>query len=43
VAFADFLRGTGAGEVLPHEAVRTAERLILDRIRQARAVLTSKV
>jgi UDP-glucose 4-epimerase len=40
VAFADFLRGTGAGEVLPHDAVRAAERLILDRIRRARAALT---
>lgn len=40
VAFADFLRGTGAGEVLPHEAVRSAERLLLDRIRQARAAWT---
>lgn len=39
VAFDDFLRGTGDGEVLPREAVRAAERLVLDRIRQARAAL----
>ena len=38
VAFADFLRGTH-GEVLPVGAVRAAERLILDRVRAARAAL----
>lgn len=38
-AFDDFLRGTGEGEVLPREAVRAAEKLVLDRIRQARAAL----
>jgi UDP-glucose 4-epimerase len=42
VAFADFLRGTGAGEVLPLDTVRATERLILDRIRQARAALAGK-
>ncbi len=38
-AFADFLRGTGSGAVLPHDAVRSAERLILDRIREVRTAL----
>ncbi|HKT01077.1 MAG TPA: NAD-dependent epimerase/dehydratase family protein [Rugosimonospora sp.] len=41
VAFADFLRGTGAGEVLPHDAVRAAERVLLDGIRQVRAAVLS--
>jgi UDP-glucose 4-epimerase len=39
VAFADFLRGTGAGEVLPHEMVKSMEEAILQRIRQARTAL----
>jgi UDP-glucose 4-epimerase len=38
-AFADFLRGTGAGGVLPGDAIRAAERTMLGRIRQARSAL----
>jgi UDP-glucose 4-epimerase len=37
-AFADFLRGHAAGRVLPREAVQTAERQILEQIRQVRAM-----
>jgi UDP-glucose 4-epimerase len=37
VAFADFLRGHAGGEVLPGEAVRAAEHVILEQIRQVRA------
>jgi UDP-glucose 4-epimerase len=39
-AFADFLRGTGGG-ALPGDAIRTAERAVLDGIRQARAALAA--
>jgi UDP-glucose 4-epimerase len=39
-AFADFLRGTGSGGVLPRESIRLAERSILDGIRQVRAALS---
>ncbi len=39
-AFADFLRGTGGG-ALPGDAIRAAERMVLDGIRQARAALTA--
>ena len=39
-AFADFLRGTGDG-ALPGDAIRAAERAVLDGIRQARAALMS--
>jgi UDP-glucose 4-epimerase len=42
VAFADFLRGTGAGELLPRDAVRNAEQAILEGIRQVRAAVTSR-
>jgi UDP-glucose 4-epimerase len=38
-AFADFLLGTEAGGLLPHDAIRAAERNILARIRQARTAL----
>jgi UDP-glucose 4-epimerase len=41
-AFADFLAGTGAGGILPHEAVRVAERSILQGIRAARAALLGR-
>ena len=36
-AFADFLRGHATGAVLPREAVKAAERTILEQIRQVRA------
>lgn len=37
VAFAEFLRGQTSGALLPSESIRTAERRILERIRQVRA------
>jgi UDP-glucose 4-epimerase len=41
-AFADFLRGTGAGGILPGDAVAAAERSILGGIRAARAALRDR-
>jgi UDP-glucose 4-epimerase len=38
-AFADFLRGTGAGGIVPGDAIGAAERAILGGIRSARAGL----
>ena len=38
-AFADFLRGTGAGGILPRDAISVAERNLLGGIRAARAAL----
>jgi UDP-glucose 4-epimerase len=37
VAFAEFLRGHTDGTVLPRETIRSAERTLLDQIRQVRA------
>jgi UDP-glucose 4-epimerase len=36
-AFADFLRGQSTGAVVPSEAIKVAERTILEQIRQVRA------
>jgi UDP-glucose 4-epimerase len=40
VAFADFLRGTGTGAVLPREAIGALERSLLAGLRQARNALS---
>ncbi|MBO0871531.1 MAG: NAD-dependent epimerase/dehydratase family protein, partial [Micromonosporaceae bacterium] len=39
VAFDDFIGGTGGGGVMPQEAVRTAERVVLDGLRRARMAI----
>jgi UDP-glucose 4-epimerase len=38
-AFEDFLGGTGRGGVLPREAVRAAEQVVLDGLRRARTAI----
>jgi UDP-glucose 4-epimerase len=43
VAFAEFLRGHQTGEVLPRESIRSAERALLDQIRQVRAGVSAGV